>query len=373
MINTTERQPCGPAENVIDCSVLVPVLNEQRYIEQTVSAMRRQRFDGHLEFIFADGGSTDRTRQILEAHGRQDPRIRICDNPNQTVSSGLNVALRNARGRWVARMDAHTEYPEDYAALGVTRLEQGGTPWVSGPQVPKGHNPVSRAVTLALGTTAGRAASRKWATKGGSSEAEYELDSGVFTGVWSRKTLLEYGGWDERWSVNEDSEMAGRFLARGERLVCLPTMAAQYVPRDSLSRLWQQYRVYGEYRAKTARRHPHTMRSAHLLAPALVLDAALAICGPRRGLRQAARIGVGFYAGALASEAIRSLPRANSRSDALLVPVVLLTMHLAWGVGTLWGAAQHGLPLAALGQVAGLNPRASRAPSTQPVFAPSLS
>ncbi len=373
MIEPAERQP-DPAETVIDCSVLVPVLNEERYIEQTVSAMCRQRFDGRLEFIFADGGSTDRTREILEAHARQDPRIRIFDNPNQTVSSGLNVALRQARGRWVARMDAHTEYPEDYVELGVGRLEQGGTRWVSGPQVPTGHGPVSRAVALALGTSAGRAASRKWATKAHSGDAEYELDSGVFTGVWSRETLLAYGGWDERWSVNEDSEMAGRFLAGGERLVCLPRMAAQYVPRDSVSRLWQQYRVYGEYRAKTARRHPQTMRLAHLLAPGLVLDATLAICGPGRGLRQAARIGLGFYAGVLTLEGMRSLSRTNSRAEALLVPVVLLTMHVAWGMGTWWGTVRYGPPLAALAHVAGLNTAgASRAQHAQPVYAPSLS
>lgn len=230
---------------------------------------------------------------------------------------------------------------------------------------------MSRAVTLALGTPAGRAASRKWATREDSAEAEYELDSGVFTGVWSRKILLAYGGWDERWSVNEDSEMAGRFLAGGERLVCLPKMAAQYVPRDSLIRLWQQYRVYGEYRARTARRHPHTMRRAHLLAPVLVLDATLAVCGPGRGLRQAARLGVGLYAGALTWEGFRSLSRTDSRSEALLVPVVLSTMHFAWGVGTLWGAARYGPPLAALGHVAGFN-AAARAESAQPVFSPSL-
>ena len=49
---------------------------------------------------------------------------------------------------------------------------------------------------------------------------------GVFAGVWERETLLEYGGWDEGWARNQDSEMAGRFLARGERLICLPQMAA---------------------------------------------------------------------------------------------------------------------------------------------------
>ena len=187
------------------------------------------------------------------------------------MTSGLNVALHHARGRWVARMDAHTRYPDDYLARGVARLMAGGTRWVSGPQLPRGDRPVSRAVSLALGTGLGRSGSRKWAAGTDVEAAEYELDSGVFTGVWERASLLEYGGWDERWRVNEDSEMAARFLARGERLICMPAMAATYAPRDSLPRLWRQYFVYGEYRARTARRHPETMRRQHLVAPALAL------------------------------------------------------------------------------------------------------
>jgi succinoglycan biosynthesis protein ExoA len=258
----------------VDISVLIPTLNEERYIEQAVAAMRRQRFEGRVEFVFADGRSSDRTREILESLAVEDPRIRVFENPNRTVSSGLNVALRHARGRYVARMDAHTEYPEDYLALGVARLRQGGTRWVSGPQVPVGHGPVSRAVAIALSSPLGRGGSRKWGTTGEGPADDYELDSGVFAGVWEHSTLLEYGGWDERWPRNSDSEMAGRFLGHGERLICVPAMGAAYVPRDSLRGLWRQYRDYGRYRFKTAGRHPHTLRRSHLLAPGIVLATA---------------------------------------------------------------------------------------------------
>jgi succinoglycan biosynthesis protein ExoA len=360
------------ADGDVDCSVLVPVFNEERYIEHSVAAMRRQRFPGRIEFVFADGGSEDRTREMLEALAVEDPRIRVYDNPNRSVSSGLNVALRHARGRWVVRMDAHTEYPEDYIALGVTRLQQNRTRWVSGPQVPKGDGRVSRAVALALGSSLGRGGSRKWGGRDARDGDEYELDSGVFAGVWARTTLLEYGGWDERWPRNSDSEMAGRFLGRGERLICLPAMGGEYVPRDSLRGLWRQYLGYGEYRAKTAVRHPHTLRRSHLLPPAIVLDAALAVCAPRR-VRRAARAGLGLYAGVLIAAALRSMPQAERPSDALLIPVVLSIMHFSHGVGTLRGASRNGIPLAALAALAGLDEAAERlAPASEPVFAPSL-
>jgi len=364
--------PSNGTPPAVECSVLVPVYNEERYIEQSVAAMRKQRFPGEIEFLFADGRSTDRTRELLAEMSREDSRIRVFDNPNRSVSSGLNVALRHARGRWVIRMDAHTEYPDDYVAIGVKRLEAGDTRWVSGPQVPKGTGAVSRAVAMALASPLGRGGSRKWGEERDGSDAEWELDAGVFDGVWERSTLLEYGGWDEHWPRNSDSEMAGRFLARGERLICVARMGAEYAPRDSLRGLWRQYLAYGEYRIKTAARHPRTLRASHLLAPGIVLDTGLAVLAPRP-LRTAARAGLVLYGGVLASAGVRALPRAETPTDAALVPLALALMHFGHGLGMLSGAIRHGPPLAALASVAGLDWLAeSVVPEPEPVFAPSL-
>jgi succinoglycan biosynthesis protein ExoA len=356
----------------VDCSILIPVYNEERYIEQSWAAMRHQRFDGRLEFLFVDGRSTDRTREILERLASEDDRIRVLDNPNRTVSSGLNVALANAHGTYVARMDAHTSYPDDYVALGVERLKRGGSRWVSGPQLPHGHGAVSRAVALALATPIGRGGSRKWAIAGQRDAPEFELDSGVFCGVWERSTLLEYGGWDERWPRNSDSEMAARFLERGEHLMCVPAMAAEYVPRDSLRGLWHQYRGYGQYRARTSLHHPDALRISHLLAPAIVATAACTVLAPAP-IRQLARLGFGGYLGALIVTGVRTRSQAGSDAEAALVPMVLAIMHLGHGIGTLDGFRMYGLPLAALARLArreDLAARFARPPS--PVYAPAL-
>jgi succinoglycan biosynthesis protein ExoA len=359
-------------DQAVDCSVLMPVLNEEHHIVASVAAMRKQRFDGRLEFIIVDGGSTDRTRELLRDLAEQDPRIRLFDNPRRIAASGLNVALRHARGRWVARMDAHTEYLDDYVALGVARLAESDTRWVSGPPVARGTDPVSRAVSLAIRSPLGRGGSRKWANEGEASEAEYELDTGVFAGVWERETLLAYGGWDEHWVCNQDSEMAARFLAQDERLICLPAMAAYYAPRGSIRSLWRQYLSYGEYREKTAVRHPGSMRRSHLLAPGLVLTTAAALAAPRT-LRRAARAGLLAYAAALATASVRAARSAERPADAALVPIVLATMHVAHGVGALRAVRRHGAPLAAIARVLGAEALAgSLTPPRFEVWAPSL-
>jgi succinoglycan biosynthesis protein ExoA len=329
----------------VDVSVLTPVLNEADHIRETVAAMRAQHFDGEVEFLFMDGGSADATRATLEELALEDPRIRVFDNPGRQVTHGLNVGLRHARGEFVARMDAHTYYPGEYLERGVERLRPGDVEWVAGPPIPHGTGRWSRRVALALGSWLGLGGSRKWDVSG-----EADLDTGVFGGVWRRSTLERYGGWDEGWHVNEDSELAARFLAEGGRIVGLPEMAARYVPRDSLSGLARQYFRYGFFRAKTARRHPHSLRRSHVLIPGMVVTAAASLLAPWP-LRRLARLAMLVYLIAIAGEsariARRSEPEGGDAQDAAMLPAVFATMHFAWGAGFLAGSARFGPPLAA--------------------------
>jgi glycosyltransferase involved in cell wall biosynthesis len=330
----------------VDVSVLVPVLNEGHHIRESVTAMTAQELDGTVEFLFADGRSSDDTRAQLEELARADTRIRVLDNPLGGTASGLNVCLAAAQGTYVARMDAHSVYPPRYLQLGIERLSRGDASWVAGPQVPQPRGRVSAAVVAALGTRLGRGGSRRWASGGGESEEEeYELDTGVFCGVWRRADVLAHGGWDEGWPRNQDSELAARFMAAGQRIVCVPGMAAGYIPRDSIPALWRQYRAYGSYRAKTAGRHPASLRRSAVLPPLLVMDGVVALLGPRFA-QGPARAGLLVYCAALLAAAFEGGSRGR-RPDPL-VPVVLATMHGAHGIGFLEGSRRWGVPWRAL-------------------------
>lgn len=322
-------------------SVLVPALNEEAHIARTVAGLRAQRLGAEAEFLVIDGRSTDATRELLEEIAGEEPRLRVLDNPNGDIPSALNIGLESARGEYVARMDAHTLYPEDYLATGIERLERGDVEWVSGPQLPYGVDRWSKRVALALTTKLGI---------GGASfrdaREELDVDAG-FTGVWRRRTLESLGGWDESWPINEDGELAARVLERGGRIVCLPSMGALYIPRNSLTALARQYFRYGQYRVKTSRRHPDSMRRSHILPPALVLTALVAASPAAARRLRPARPAIGIYAAALAATAADCARRAPVR-DALTVPIVLAVMHLAWGAGFLVGSVRFGPPVAAI-------------------------
>jgi succinoglycan biosynthesis protein ExoA len=321
-------------------STLTPVLDEERHIRDTVAALQAQDVADEAEFIFIDGHSSDRTKAILEELASADHRIRIHDNPARQTAAGLNIGLRAARGDYVARVDAHARYPRHYLSRGIDRLRRGGVDWVAGPQIPVGTEGWSRRVTLALGTPLATGGSNRWNADIAEQADEVELATGVFTGVWPRQLLDRLGGWDEGWPINQDSEMAARVLRRGGRIVSLPELGAEYTPRDSLRALARQYVRYGMYRAKTALRHPWTVRPPHVAVPGLVCAVPAALIGPRR-VRRACRGAVALYLGGVLGESART---TRDPRDTSALALVFLTMHASWGVGFLAGLVRFAIP-----------------------------
>ena len=102
-------------------------------------------------------------------------------------------------------------------------------------------------------------------------------------------------------------------------------MAARYVPRDTLSGLARQYFRYGYFRAKTARRHPHSLRRSHVLIPGMVVTAVASLLAPWP-LRSLARLAIAVYVIAIAGEsariARRSAREGGDARDAATLPAV---------------------------------------------------
>ena len=62
-------------------SVIMPVLNEQRYLAESVRRVLAQEYDGEVEIVLAVGPSKDRTAAIAGELAASDPRIVLVDNP----------------------------------------------------------------------------------------------------------------------------------------------------------------------------------------------------------------------------------------------------------------------------------------------------
>jgi glycosyltransferase involved in cell wall biosynthesis len=96
-------------------SVCMPVYNAERYVAQAVESILDQTF-GDFEFLILDDASTDGSIEILRRYAARDPRIRLTSRPNRGVARTLNELVDQARGEFLARMDADDlALPERFA------------------------------------------------------------------------------------------------------------------------------------------------------------------------------------------------------------------------------------------------------------------
>lgn len=84
-------------------SVLMPAYNAGKYIADAIDSVLQQTYP-EFELLIIDDGSTDNTRKIISTVC--DSRIVYISQSNQGVAAALNRALRLARGKYIARLDA---------------------------------------------------------------------------------------------------------------------------------------------------------------------------------------------------------------------------------------------------------------------------
>ena len=86
-------------------SVVVPAYNAERYLEQTLYALVTQSYT-NFEIIVVDDGSEDGTLQITKTMAQRYSQIRVIHQPNRGVASARNRGIEEARGEFIAPIDA---------------------------------------------------------------------------------------------------------------------------------------------------------------------------------------------------------------------------------------------------------------------------
>ncbi len=316
-------------------SVLVPVRNEAAHVERTVAAILGQDYPAdRLEILFSDGRSTDATRSILERAAARDPRLVVVDNPGGIVSTGLNAALRVARGAFVVRVDGHTEIAPSYVRACVEALERTGADNAGGRMTAVGEGAFGRAVAAATSSRFGVGGARFHY-----SDREEWVDT-VYLGAWPRAVFARVGLFDEELVRDQDDEFNYRLRAAGGRILLTPAVASRYAVRGTPRALFRQYFQYGFWKVRVLQKHAAQMRPRQFAPPlfvlALLLAAALALAVPAAPAARAplAALATAYLAADLVAATVEARrQRANPALLALVFPI----LHVAYGTGFLAG------------------------------------
>jgi succinoglycan biosynthesis protein ExoA len=312
-----------PLPDLATVSVVVPAKGAADVVADAVASALAQ--DGVDEVVVAAGD--DATRAAVDAIG--DPRVRAVDNPSGRTPDALNAAIEASSGEVVVRLDAHAELPPGYVSRAVGTLRRTGAANVGGMQVPTADRGFAAAVAAAMRSPAG-AGGATYRVGGEEGPADT-----VYLGVFRREALTAVGGFDPRFTRNQDAELNLRLRRAGFQVWFDPSLAVAYQPRDRVGTLASQYLQYGRWRRLTARTHAGSLAARQLAAPALVLGLVGAtLLGAATGWWLVLGLAAAVYAAALVIAAATAVPVLR------MVPataLALATMHLAWGVGFLLG------------------------------------
>jgi glycosyltransferase involved in cell wall biosynthesis len=304
-------------------SIILPVLNEEPHLAESVTAILSQNYEGPFEIILALGPSRDQTNAIAEELAARDTRIKLVMNPSGKTAAGLNLAIAASENPVIVRVDGHAKIPNDYLSIAVSVLRESGAVNVGGVMAAEGVTNFEIAVSRAMRSPLGVGSSR-FHTGGKAGEVDT-----VYLGAFRREAINAVGGFDERYTRAQDWELNHRLRKSGGKIYFDPRLQVTYRPRPNLSKLAKQYFQYGRWRRVVSRSHPGTVNLRYL-APPLTLIGTLTslILGLLLHpifLLPAAVYGIFML--------ISSILIAKSIREFFSLLAIIPTMHFAWGAG----------------------------------------
>jgi glycosyltransferase involved in cell wall biosynthesis len=223
-------------------SVVLPILNEERDLRESVSAILAQNYSGAFEVILALGPSNDRTNEIAKELAAADSRVVLVDNPTGRTANGLNAAIAKSKFPIISRIDGHAEISPTYLTDATALLNKTGAVNVGGIMAAVGKTKLEKAVATAMRSPLGVGSSR-FHVGGSAGPADT-----VYLGTFQKSALLEAGGYDERFTRAQDWELNFRLRKNGGVIWFDPSLVVTYRPRSTLKALAKQYFQYGTWR-----------------------------------------------------------------------------------------------------------------------------
>lgn len=106
-------------------SVIIPAYNAARYLDRTLASVLSQTHR-HLEVIVVDDGSQDGTPGIVKRWAERDARVRFIQQVNGGVAIARNTGIAQAKGEFIAPVDADDIWYAENLARQVQRLTEAG-------------------------------------------------------------------------------------------------------------------------------------------------------------------------------------------------------------------------------------------------------
>lgn len=318
-------------------SVICPICNEEKYIAGCIESILAQDYPkDDLEVIFADGMSTDRTREIVASYIEKYPWIKLIDNPERIVPPALNKAIQASNGEIIMRLDAHAEYPSNYFSVLASAINEYDADNVGAVcQTDVLHKtPKARAIKAVLAHPLGVGNST---FRTGITEVK-EVDTVPF-GCWRREAFEKYGMFDPRLVRNQDIEFNKRISRGGGKILIVPETYCTYYARETFSKLAKNNYGNGKWNILTVwyTRQLKSLSLRHFIPLLFLLSLIIPIIGAIFGLPLIWIAVASLLAYTLVVSYISAKIARKEHLNYFLVIATFFVLHLSYGWGSLIG------------------------------------
>jgi len=219
---------------MIRISIIIPILNEEKYIKNCLDSIVNSDFDKNkMEVLLVDGGSEDKTIEIIKEYQKKYPFFKLLYNPKKIVPTAMNIGIKKAKGEYIIRLDAHSSYPKDYFTKLIYWHKKLDADNVGGVVVTEIKNKTltSNAIKNVLSDKFGVGS----AFRSGVSKIK-EVDTVPF-GCYKREVFDKIGLYDERLVRNQDIELNKRLKRNGGKIYLIPEIKCTYFARETYKQL----------------------------------------------------------------------------------------------------------------------------------------
>lgn len=320
-------------------SVCVIAYNEQSILPSLIEDIKRQTYSHEsLEIVFVDGGSTDETKKIMESFKESDNDfhcIRIFNNPKRTQPSGWNIAIKNAVGEIIVRIDAHTTIPESFIENVVATMDEGEC--VVGGKRPCLIENDTEWSNILLQTENSLFGSSINSIRRKDTGKDKKYVKTMFHAAYRREVFEKVGGFNENLLRTEDNEFHYRVRRAGYKLRYDSRIYSYQYARNSFKKMVKQKYGNGFWIGLTLSVCPGCISLFHLAPLAFLL--AIGLCGALCfwGLWQfIASLAILYFSFGIINTVVAAVTNGHNKFR-LLMPILFLILHLSYGVGTFMG------------------------------------
>lgn len=232
-------------------SIIVCCRNEENYIEKCINSLVTQKnVHGAFEIIVVDGMSEDGTMSILKRLAFNHSSIRIFNNEKKVKPPAVNIGFNEAKGKYIAICDAHSEYDVYYISNCIKVFRDDPLIWCTGgPIVSVGESNFGKANAIAMASPIGVGnAKHRFPNYEGFAEM-------ACFPVFNRVVLEKVGYYDDFFDINHDDEYCHRLRQNGGKVYLTPLAKSYYYVRNSVISLFKQYYSYGLWQVAFLKKH----------------------------------------------------------------------------------------------------------------------